>query len=186
MREADRDRGIDRIAALLQNVDADPRRARLLRHHHAVWRDDRIALRNRAARRGQSLRGRVRGADRKCGDRDQENCASNRRRDGSGHGCHYSHTFRPRPMRLLFGNGKFQMDPQRGFVSQRQCADQANAPRPDGLQYKRRLCRPFTSIVTANFRAAKRCCLRSSLGRKRWSSMSVPISARIRCFLPRR
>ena len=35
-RKADRDRGVDRIAALLQNVGADPRGHRLLRHHHAV------------------------------------------------------------------------------------------------------------------------------------------------------
>ena len=35
-READRDRGIDRVAAALQNIDADPRGQRLLRHHHAV------------------------------------------------------------------------------------------------------------------------------------------------------
>ena len=34
--EADRDRRIDRVAALLENLDADPRRQRLLRHHHAV------------------------------------------------------------------------------------------------------------------------------------------------------
>ncbi len=37
-RKADRDRGIHRIAALLQNVVADAGRARLLRHHHAVLR----------------------------------------------------------------------------------------------------------------------------------------------------
>ena len=34
--KTDRDCGIHRIAALLQNIDADTRRARLLRHHHAV------------------------------------------------------------------------------------------------------------------------------------------------------
>ena len=34
--EADRDRGIHRIAASLQNVDTDARRQWLLRHHHAV------------------------------------------------------------------------------------------------------------------------------------------------------
>jgi hypothetical protein len=38
-REPDRDRGIDRVAAAMQNLDADARRARLLRHHHAVLRD---------------------------------------------------------------------------------------------------------------------------------------------------
>ena len=35
-READRDRGVDRVAALLQDVDADAGGERLLRHHHAV------------------------------------------------------------------------------------------------------------------------------------------------------
>ena len=34
--EADRDRGVDRVAAPLQNVDADPRGERLLRYHHPV------------------------------------------------------------------------------------------------------------------------------------------------------
>ena len=43
-READRDRGIHRVAAALQNVDADARRQRLLRHHHAVLGDDRLRL----------------------------------------------------------------------------------------------------------------------------------------------
>ncbi len=40
-REAGRDRRVDRVAPLLQDVDADARRARLLRHHHAVARRDR-------------------------------------------------------------------------------------------------------------------------------------------------
>ena len=35
-REAGRDRGIDGVAALLQELDADAGGARLLRHHHAV------------------------------------------------------------------------------------------------------------------------------------------------------
>ena len=43
-RKADRDRGIHRIAALLQNVDADARRDRFLRHHHAVLGDDRLGM----------------------------------------------------------------------------------------------------------------------------------------------
>ena len=34
------DRGVDGIAAPLQNVGADPRRDRLLRHHHAVFGRD--------------------------------------------------------------------------------------------------------------------------------------------------
>ena len=43
-READRDRGVDRVAAALQNVDADARGARLLRHHHAVLRRHRADI----------------------------------------------------------------------------------------------------------------------------------------------
>ena len=35
-RKADRDGGIDRVAALLQDLDADAGGALLLRHHHAV------------------------------------------------------------------------------------------------------------------------------------------------------
>ena len=38
-RETGRHRRIDRVAALLQDLDADAGRARLLRHHHAVARD---------------------------------------------------------------------------------------------------------------------------------------------------
>ena len=34
------DRGVDGIAAPLQNIGADPRRDRLLRHHHAVFGRD--------------------------------------------------------------------------------------------------------------------------------------------------
>ena len=40
--EADGDRGIDRVAASLQNIDADARGERLLRHHHAVRGGDRL------------------------------------------------------------------------------------------------------------------------------------------------
>ncbi len=46
-READRDRGVDRIAALLQNAGADPRGHRLLRHHHAVCGGDGLRLADR-------------------------------------------------------------------------------------------------------------------------------------------
>ena len=46
-READRDRGVDRIAALLQNVGADPRGHRLLRHHHAVRGGDGLRVADR-------------------------------------------------------------------------------------------------------------------------------------------
>ena len=43
-READRDRGIDRIAAFFQNVDADARRQRLLCNHHPVAADSGLRL----------------------------------------------------------------------------------------------------------------------------------------------
>ena len=39
--EADRDRGVDRVAALLQDVHPDAAGELLLRHHHAVTGDDR-------------------------------------------------------------------------------------------------------------------------------------------------
>ena len=42
-RKAGRDRGVDRVAAFCQNLDADLRRARLLRDHHAVLRRDGVA-----------------------------------------------------------------------------------------------------------------------------------------------
>ena len=35
-READGDRGIDRVAAAVEDLDADARGAAFLRHHHAV------------------------------------------------------------------------------------------------------------------------------------------------------
>ena len=40
-RKADRDRGVDRVAAALEHLDADPRGAFFLRHHHAVACSDR-------------------------------------------------------------------------------------------------------------------------------------------------
>ncbi len=43
-RKAGRHRGIDRVAAALQDVDADACRARFLRHHHTVARRDRNQL----------------------------------------------------------------------------------------------------------------------------------------------
>jgi alkanesulfonate monooxygenase SsuD/methylene tetrahydromethanopterin reductase-like flavin-dependent oxidoreductase (luciferase family) len=46
LRKADCDCRVDRVAAALQDFDADPRRARLLACHHAVARDDRRALRD--------------------------------------------------------------------------------------------------------------------------------------------
>ena len=72
-RKTDRDCGIHRVAALLQNVDTDARRAWLLRHHHAVLRDNRNSLLDRARR---LLRGRATG--RKHGNRKQESRASRR------------------------------------------------------------------------------------------------------------
>ena len=49
--EADSDRSVDRVAAPLQDVDADPRRERLLSHHHPVRGGNRLRagdLRRRA------------------------------------------------------------------------------------------------------------------------------------------
>ena len=40
-RKADRDRGIDRVAAAVEDLDADAGGAFLLRHHHAVAGEDR-------------------------------------------------------------------------------------------------------------------------------------------------
>ncbi len=54
-READRDRGVDRVAAFLQHGDADVRSNRLHRDHHAVPRAHRLA-----------------GAERRDGDTDEE------------------------------------------------------------------------------------------------------------------
>ena len=43
-RKTDRHRGVDCIAAFFENIDTDPRRAPLLRHHHAVVRDDSLGM----------------------------------------------------------------------------------------------------------------------------------------------
>ena len=43
-RKACGNRGIHRIAALPQNVGADARRGRFLRHHHAVLGDDHLRM----------------------------------------------------------------------------------------------------------------------------------------------
>ena len=59
-RETDRDGGIHRIAALLQDVDADMRRAGLLGHHHAVAGGDRHRLRNCGLRLTGNLPGKIR------------------------------------------------------------------------------------------------------------------------------
>ncbi len=57
--KAGRHRGVDGVAAVLQDLDADARGARLLRHHHALTRGDRD---ERSAARGRELplRGRLR------------------------------------------------------------------------------------------------------------------------------
>ena len=56
-READRDRGIDRVAAAIENIDADAGGALLLRHHHAVVARDRLRRRDdRRARDRRDLR----------------------------------------------------------------------------------------------------------------------------------
>ncbi len=39
-READRDGGVDRVAAALENIEPDPRGRGFLRDHHGVRRDD--------------------------------------------------------------------------------------------------------------------------------------------------
>ena len=62
-RKTDRDGGIHRIAALLQDVDADMRRAGLLRHHHAVAGGDRDRLRNCGLRLTENLPGKIRRRD---------------------------------------------------------------------------------------------------------------------------
>ena len=46
-READRHRGVDRVAAAVEDRDADAGGAALLRHHHAVVGEDGRRRRNR-------------------------------------------------------------------------------------------------------------------------------------------
>ena len=46
-RETDRHRGIDGVAAAIENLNADAGGALLLRHHHAVVREDRLRRRDR-------------------------------------------------------------------------------------------------------------------------------------------
>ena len=41
-RKADRNRGVDRVAAAIENFDPDTGGALFLRHHHAVVRQDRL------------------------------------------------------------------------------------------------------------------------------------------------
>ena len=49
-READRHRGIDRVAAALEDIDADPRGAAFLRHHHAMTAERALRRRDRRLR----------------------------------------------------------------------------------------------------------------------------------------
>ena len=73
-READRDRGVDGIAAALEHLDADAGGALLLRHHHAVALEDRSNFRQfGGSRAALSMRGRRR-AQRQCKARC--NCAT--------------------------------------------------------------------------------------------------------------
>ena len=79
-READRDRGIDRVAAALEDVGADARRARLLRHHHAVAGGDRL--------RPAEIRGRrAAPARRPSAHAASSRSATSARRDHSNHGA---------------------------------------------------------------------------------------------------
>ena len=56
-READRHRRVDRVAAAIENFDADAGGAALLRHHHAAVGEDRRCRRNdRRARERRDLR----------------------------------------------------------------------------------------------------------------------------------
>ena len=54
-READRHRGIDRIAAALEHVEADPGRPLLLAHHHAVLRGGHLGSRGAGALLDEAL-----------------------------------------------------------------------------------------------------------------------------------
>ena len=56
-READRHRGVHRVAAAVEDFDADAGGAALLRHHHAVVGEDRRRRRNlRRVRNRRDLR----------------------------------------------------------------------------------------------------------------------------------
>ena len=50
--EADGDCGVDRVAAAVEDLDADARGALFLRHHHAVVREDRLLPAEPAASAG--------------------------------------------------------------------------------------------------------------------------------------
>ena len=68
-RKADRDRGIDGVAALVEDLDADAGGALLLRHHHAVISEDRRRRRYRGSLRNRRDLGEGAGADQKRGER---------------------------------------------------------------------------------------------------------------------
>ena len=70
-RKADRDRGIDRIAAARQHVGADAGRAAFLRDHHAVSGGDRLRGRD-AGPGGFELRARLRQRDNAAGQQRAE------------------------------------------------------------------------------------------------------------------
>ena len=61
--EAGGDRGVHRVAAALEHIDADARGARLLRHHHAVL--VRLDLRGGGRRRGEQGKERAAGRSRR-------------------------------------------------------------------------------------------------------------------------
>ena len=63
-RKADRDGRIDRVAAAVENLDADAGGAPLLRHHHAVARKDGLRRRDRFGRACRRCDLRVGGAKR--------------------------------------------------------------------------------------------------------------------------
>ena len=62
------DRGVDRIAAAIQDLDADARGAAFLRHHHAVDGTDALHLRNGWRARSRRDLGGGRDADKQAND----------------------------------------------------------------------------------------------------------------------
>ena len=94
-REAHRDRGIDRVAAGAQHIDADPRCRRLLARHHAVRRDDRENTRilrndrlNRGGRRCRLRIGGLRSPRHRERDRGGKEASEKARKSCVGEGHH--------------------------------------------------------------------------------------------------
>ncbi len=83
-RETDRDRGVHRVAAAVEDLDTDAGGALLLRHHHAVVRED----------RGRRRNGR-RALDR-CDLGKREGYADEKRQSCRHYACH--HWFRIHPL----------------------------------------------------------------------------------------